>query len=260
MAESIESRTLRAKLRLLDMHFASGSGHIGGNLSCFDVLMVLHHRVMKPKDRFILSKGHAAGALYATLWSLGELTDDDLVSFGRDGTRLPGHPSGHIPGLMFPTGSLGHGPSLAAGLALAARQSGSGRKVYCVCSDGEWQEGSCWEALIFAVHQQLNNLVLVIDQNRLQGFGRTEDVVSYSDLAPRLAAFCADVVSVNGHDLTALEHALLQVPCNGPSVVVAETIKGRGLVNEDQLESHYLPMTSGEYAAARRKLIQDFKG
>ena len=149
------------KLKLLKMHYDSKCGHLGGNFSCIDALMTLHHLVIDPEDRFILSKGHSAGALYVTLWSLEKLKDSDLDTFCKDNTILPGHPSGtKIPGLLFPTGSLGHGPSLAAGLAIAAKHTNSDHHIYCLCSDGEWQEGSCWEALAFSVHHQLNNLTI----------------------------------------------------------------------------------------------------
>ena len=170
------------KLRLLKMHHSSNYGHLGGNFSCIDALMTLHHFIMKPEDRFILSKGHSAGALYATLWSLGKLNDADLETFSKDNSLLPGHPSGSgVPDLLFSTGSLGHGPSLAAGLALASKHQKNNRHIYCMCSDGEWQEGSCWEALAFSVHHQLNNLTILIDQNGLQGFGKTEEIISCSD-------------------------------------------------------------------------------
>lgn len=213
---------------------------------------------MEPGDRFILSKGHSAGALYATLWSLGHLSEADLKTFTRDDTSLPAHPSGSgIPGLMFSTGSLGHGPSLAAGLALAARHKGLDNRVFCLCSDGEWQEGSCWEAINFAVHQCLGNLVLLIDQNGLQGFGRTIDVISCSDLTSRIAAFGADVQRINGHDPDAIAKAITRPTKGAPRVLVLDTVKGRGLSFEGQLESHYLPLSEADYSAALIKFEQD---
>ncbi len=193
----------KTKVRLLDMHFKSNTGHIGGNFSCIEALIVLFHSILQASDRFILSKGHSAGALYATLWSVGKLTDDALNTFCKDNTLLPAHPSGTgIPDLLFSTGSLGHGPSLAAGLALAARYQNKNRHIYCLCSDGEWQEGSCWEAIIFAVHQKLGNLTILIDQNLLQGFGSTHEVISCEDLHQRLASFGANVISIDGHSST----------------------------------------------------------
>jgi transketolase len=248
----------RTKLRLLQLHREANCGHVGGNFSCIDALMTLHHLIMEPDDRFILSKGHAAGALYVTLWSRGLVSDADLKTFIADDTLLPGHPSGKgIPGVMFNTGSLGHGPSLAAGVALAARHQGLNHRIFCLCSDGEWQEGSCWEALIFAVHLRLEKLTLLIDQNGLQGFGRTRDVISCDDLSPRIQAFGADVQKVNGHDPGAIIECLTK-PSNGlPRVIILETIKGRGFPFENQLKSHYLPLSEDDYQSARRTIEQD---
>ena len=133
------------------MHYESRVGHIGGNLSSLDLMLVLHHEVLEPDDQFVLSKGHAAGAYYVTLWTLGKLTGDDLSHFHRDGTRLSGHPPvAGIEDILFATGSLGHGLSLAAGLAKGKELKSEPGRVFCLTSDGEWNEGSCWEALIFA--------------------------------------------------------------------------------------------------------------
>jgi transketolase len=247
-----------AKLRLLAMHHSANAGHIGGNLSCIDALMVLYHSVLGPEDRFVLSKGHSAGALYVALWSVGRLSDADLETFGRDDTLLPGHPTGRgIPGLLFSTGSLGHGPSMAVGLAMAARYQHSNRRVYCLCSDGEWQEGSCWEALSFAVHQRLDNLTILVDQNGLQGFGTTEEVASCSDLSPRLAAFGPEVESIDGHDPVAIEASLRASPEGRPKILVLNTIKGHGLHFAGRVESHYLPLTEDQYSAARAGILED---
>ena len=246
------------KLRLLQLHHDANCGHIGGNFSCIEALMTLHHLVMQPDDRFILSKGHSAGALYATLWSLNKLSDADLKTFTHDDSLLPGHPSGNgIPGMLFSTGSLGHGPALAAGLALAARHKKLDHRVFCLCSDGEWQEGSCWEALNFAVHQRLENLDLLIDQNRLQGFGRTKEVISCEDLASRIGAFGADIHKVDGHDPKAIVKALKKPTEGTVRVLILDTVKGRGLHFENQLDSHYLPLSEAEYLSARSNLKQD---
>lgn len=240
------------------MHFESNTGHLGGSLSCLDALMALHHLVLRSDDRFVLSKGHAASAHYVTLWTLGQLADADLETFNREDSLLPGHPSGTgIPNHLFSTGSLGHGPSLAGGLALAARHLGSPRRVFCLCSDGEWQEGSCWEALTFAVHHRLDNLTILIDQNGWQAFGRTEDVVSCSDLAPRLAAFGAHVRCIDGHDAGQILAGLERVHCGQPNLVVMKTIKGRGLHFADRLESHYLPLTEDQFGQACTRLMDE---
>lgn len=248
------------KLRLLTMHYNSNCGHIGGNFSCIDALMTLHHLVMKPSDRFVLSKGHSAGALYVTLWSLGKLKDVDLKTFSKDNTLLPGHPSGvGIPDILFSTGSLGHGPSLAAGLALASKHQKSGRQIYCLCSDGEWQEGSCWEALIFSVHHQLDNLTIIIDQNGLQGFGKTEEVMSCNDLTSRISSFGAYVQRVDGHSCLEIKKSLDNKFHEKTNVIILDTIKGKGLHFEGKLESHYLPLTEEQYSKAYSKLNENSK-
>lgn len=210
--------------------------------------MALFHALMAEEDRFILSKGHAAGLLYVALWSKGLLDEEALATFCRDGTALPGHPSGHgIPKLLFPTGSLGHGPSLAAGLALAAKMKHGRHRVWCLCSDGEWQEGSCWEALVFAVHHRLDNLTLLIDQNGWQGFGSTTEVASVADLTPRIAAFGAYATRLDGHDQQTIIEAAADRKDGQPRVLVLDTLKGRGTSLEGTLASHYLPLGADEY-------------
>jgi len=240
----------KARVKLLQMHYSAGVGHIGGNFSCIDTLITLYHSIMTPDDRFVLSKGHSAGALYVALWSVGILSDLDLETFCQDGTTLSGHPSREVPGVLFSTGSLGHGASLSSGLALAARHQGSSRRIFCLCSDGEWQEGSNWEALIFSVHNRLENLAIMVDQNGWQGFGRTGDVASMFDLCSRFESFGAKTVSVDGHDLHAIAAALRIREPGKPTVIVLRTRKGCGLHFENCLESHYLPLTRDQYVAA----------
>jgi transketolase len=245
---------LRARLRLLQMHYESGVGHIGGNLSCLDVLMALYHNVLRPLDKFVLSKGHSAGSLYVTLWSLGLLTDDDLKTFHRDGTRLSGHPPVHgIPEIPFATGSLGHGLSLSAGLALAKKLKGEKGRVFCLTSDGEWNEGSNWEALIFTRHHHLN-VTLVVDMNGLQGFGKTSDIADLEPLAEKFRAFRIPTLEVDGHDAEAVTMALHQ-DGDGPTVVVAKTKKGQGVsFMEGLFEWHYLPLSQESYQQAVEQL------
>src|SRR5580698_9132096 len=219
---------LRAKQRLLQMHYASGVGHIGGNLSSLDMLMTLYHEILHPEDAFVLSKGHSAGALYVTLWSTGALCEEDLQSFHKDGTRLSGHPPVRgISEILFATGSLGHGLSLASGLALARKFKREPGRVFCLMSDGEWNEGSNWEALIFLKHHRLDNLTLIVDLNELQGMGRTQDIADIAPLADKFRAFGLHTVEVDGHDCASLEAALTQRE-SGPLAIVAATVKGKG--------------------------------
>src|ERR1700744_2536057 len=218
----------RARLRLLEMHYHSKVGHIGGNLSALDILMNLYHFRLGPGDGFVLSKGHAAGALYVTLWTMGLLSDEDLRHFHGEGTRLSGHPplSG-IAEVIFATGSLGHGLSLAAGLALGKKLLQESGRVFCLMSDGEWNEGSCWEALIFLTHQKLDNLTFIVDLNGMQGFGSTKQVANLDSLADKFRAFGVTTLEIDGHDVPSICSALASK--QGPLAIVANTRKGCGV-------------------------------
>ena len=237
--------------RLLQMHFESGVGHIGGNLSALDAMLLVFHEHLGADDQFILSKGHSAGALYASLWSKGLLAEADLKLFHKDDTKLAGHPPAFgIAASPFATGSLGHGLSLAAGTALARRLKGDGSKVYCFTSDGEWQEGSTWEALIFACHHCLRNLTVLVDHNKLQGFGSTDAVASMDPLEKKLQGFDIDIQKINGHDLNAIRAALDTV-ASRPRLLILDTVKGRGVkFMENKMEWHYLPLTEDQYLRA----------
>lgn len=237
------------------MHFDSGVGHIGGNLSAIDALLILFNEVLGKDDKFILSKGHAAGALYIALWSVGRLAEHDLALFHRDDTLLAGHPpAAGIADIPFATGSLGHGLSLAAGTALAFKLKRSAARVVCLTSDGEWQEGSTWEALIFACHHRLQQLVIMVDHNNLQGFGSTADVASMSPLWDRLRGFEVDLHVIDGHDAGAIRAALV-LPQSRPKVILMQTVKGRGVsFMENRMDSHYLPLSAEQFHQALREL------
>jgi transketolase len=252
--DSFSHSLRRARGRLLQMHFESGVGHIGGNLSCLDLLMTLHQRVMQAHDVFVLSKGHAAGALYVTLWSQGVLTDTDLRQFHQEGTRLSGHPAPNWrPEICFATGSLGHGLGLSAGIALGKTLQAQPGRVFCLLSDGEWQEGSNWESLLFAAHRRLP-LTLLVDANGLQGFGTTTEVAGLEPLAEKLRAFGLPVLEIDGHDPDAIAHACSQT-ISGPQALIARTRKGNGVsFMEHRLEWHYLPMTAAQYQQAREEV------
>ena len=249
----------RARKRLLQMHFESRVGHIGGNLSALDAMMVLYHQVLRDDDVFILSKGHAAGALYVTLWTAGKLSDDDLKTFHGEGTRLAAHPApGWCPDIPFATGSLGHGLPAAAGIALGNRLQGRPGRIFCLTSDAEWQEGSNWEALIFARHHQLRNLSIVIDENRLQGFGSTREVASMDPLGDKLSGFGLEITHADGHDVGALRCAFEAPAKEGPRIVILRTIKGHGVsFMENAMEWHYLPLNSDQYRAALEEVAAE---
>jgi transketolase len=248
-------RVKQARKRLLRMHYQSGVGHIGGNLSALDSLLMCFHEYVSPQDRFILSKGHSAGALYVALWSIGRIQDTELNTFHKDATRLSGHPpASGLAEVPFATGSLGHGLSLAAGTALALRLKDEEGRVFCLTSDGEWQEGSTWEALIFACHHKLNNLTVLVDHNNLQGFGSTEEVASMSPLWQKLKGFDVEVQVIDGHSLDELRTVLSQ-PADQFRIVVMRTVKGKGVsFLENRMDSHYLPLTEERFSAAMDEL------
>ena len=236
------------------MHYESGVGHIGGNLSALDAMLHLHSEVMGADDAFVLSKGHSAGALYVALWAIGSISDDELRTFHKDGTRLAGHPVAHShEKIAFATGSLGHGLGLAAGVALGKQLRDEPGTVYCLLSDGECEEGSTWEALLFARHQRLVNLVAFVDMNGLQGFGSTREVASLEPLATKFRGFGAHVEEVDGHAPDRIDAALRQRG-DEPLVILLSTVKGHGVsFMEGRMEWHYLPMSDEQYRRAREE-------
>ena len=254
------------RLSIIEMHTAAQSAHLGSSLSVVDILVTLYHGMLdvdlikqqRPeRDYVILSKGHAASALYATLSSVGVIPNSMLADYYRG--VLAGHPT-RTPalGIEASTGSLGHGLPIAIGLALAAKHDGRRSHVYVIVSDGECQEGSTWEALVMAARFKLNNLTIIVDDNGLQAFDRTHNIMTVP-LARLFAAAGANVHHVDGHDHTALLAALTptQAPtlAAGPTAIIAKTIKGKGLsFAQDKLEWHYRSLKPELYAQARREL------
>jgi transketolase len=237
-----EERAHAARRLVLEQALAAGTCHIGSALSIVDILAVLYTDVLRRDagDRFLLSKGHAAAALYAVLSESGVLDRDEVVrGYCSDGGGFGGHPERGVPGVEMTGGSLGHGPSIALGMALADRADGLDRRTFCLVGDGELNEGSVWEAIALAGHLGLSGLTLVVDANGLQGLGRVEDVLSLEPLDTRLHAFGWNVTVVPGHDHARLA-AALSTPATGPTAVVARTVKGNGVsFMEDELMWHY---------------------
>lgn len=227
---------------ILSMTHAAGSGHPGGSLSAVEILVSLYFGQMRldparpddpNRDRFLLSKGHAAPLLYSVLARRGYFDPALLPTLRQLGSPLQGHPHmAKLPGLDCSSGSLGQGLSIANGLALAARRTGRTYRTYCLLGDGELQEGQVWEAAMFAAHRQLDNLVAVVDRNGLQIDGRTCDVCDPGDLGAKFAAFGWDVAEVDGHDLDALVAVLGAAKAGRdgrPHAVIARTVKGKGV-------------------------------
>jgi transketolase len=253
--ESFSEIQTRSKLRLLKMHYVAHVGHIGGNLSALDAMLWLHHNVIEDDDVFILAKGHSAGALYISLWSIGEMEDASLSDFHTDNTLLAGHPVPNWhPRIPVATGSLGHGLPVAAGIALGYKLSGKTGHVYCFTSDGEWQEGSNWESLIFANHHKLDNLTVVVDMNGLQGFGTTKEVASIENPTKQIQSFGLDCIEIDGHDPNALDDAFSSK--GGLRAVILRTVKGKGIsFMENQMKWHYLPMNEEQYHQAVNEVV-----
>ena len=236
-----EERARAARRIVIEAALAAGTCHIGSALSIVDALAVLHADVLPAgPHRFLLSKGHAASALYATLAVEGVLERDEVVgAYCANGGRLAGHPERGVPGVEITGGSLGHGPAIAVGLALADRHAGTGTRTFCLVGDGELNEGSVWEAIALAGHLALGDLTLVVDANGLQGLGTTADVLDLEPLGPKLEAFGWRAEIVDGHDHDGLR-AALQSRGERPTAVVARTTKGHGVgFMEGELMWHY---------------------
>jgi transketolase len=245
------------------VHRANAS-HIGTCLSIADILAVLYASVLRvdpqrpdwpERDRFILSKGHGAAIFYAALAERGFFPVAWLEDeYCRDGGRLCGHAtSTGVPGVEVSTGSLGHGLSIGCGMALAAKRGGAAARVFVVLSDGELDEGSTWEAVLFAAHHRLDNLIAVVDYNKIQSFGRVAEVLDLDPLADKWRAFRWGVREIDGHDQAALAAALAAVPLETgrPSVLVAHTVKGKGVsFMENDLAWHYKSPDAEQLARA----------
>jgi transketolase len=227
----------------------AGTGHISSALSMADILSVLFFETMsfhdgRLKDHFVLSKGHGSLGLYSVLYLKGLLKKEDLLDYHKNGSKMttfPGEP--FFNGLDFSSGSLGHGPGVACGLAIAARNDKTEKNIYCLMSDGECQEGSIWEAALFAGHHQLSNLHFIIDFNRLQAIAPIKDVLNLENLAEKWVSFGWDAEYVDGHDRTSLMKALSKKSVSKPRILIAKTVKGKGVsFMENSIKWHYLPI------------------
>lgn len=249
---------------ILQMIHRAHVSHIGAAFSIIDVLYVLYFKIANVnaenvgdinRDRIILSKGHASAALYAVLAYKGLLPMDYLNTYAVNGGKLPCHIDKEIsPGLDASTGSLGHGLGLACGLALASKADGLKNRIFVLLGDGECNEGSVWEAIMFAVAQKLTNLTIIIDKNNLQAFGYNKDIIKQDNLEKQFESFGCNVLSIDGHNLTQIENALKE-NTSKPKVIIANTVKGKGVsFMENRLEWHYKSPNDDEYKAAMKEL------
>ena len=237
--KSLELTSKKLRRRILNVATGKG-GHIGGSFSALDIILTLYKNVLNinledPKwserDRFILSKGHCSLALYAVLEEIGFLEPNELDNYTLKGSRLAGHAEHfEIPAIEMTTGSLGHGISCAAGMALAAKISGNNWKVFCVVGDGECNEGSVWETLLFAAQQNLKNLIIIVDNNKMESLDLTKNILSIEPLAEKFTSFNFEVREIDGHNYKEIFVALTTQPkFNKPVIIVANTVKGKGV-------------------------------
>ena len=270
MSELTGSHRLARAIRthVVDMTMRGNSSHVGSALSCTDIIAVLYHGYLRIdpqrpddplRDRFILSKGHAGAAVYAALAERGFFPVDWLKDHYRDGSRMSGHVSHKgIPGVEVSTGSLGHGLPIAAGMALAGKLDSHEYRTVCVLSDGECDEGTTWEAAMFAAHHGLSLLTAVIDYNKIQSLGPVSETLALEPFADKWRAFGWEVAEADGHDHSSLEAAFGAAPQGAPRVVIAHTTKGKGVsFMENSVLWHYRSPQGEEYIAARDELAGD---
>ena len=260
---------LAAKIRrhsVVMTHNARAS-HVGTSLSMVELLAVLYGKVLRvdphqpdwaERDRFVLSKGHGCAAYYAVLAETGFFPLEWLDTFYSNGSRLAGHATHtHVPGIEISTGSLGHGLSVATGMALTGKRDAQPWRVFCLLSDGECDEGSTWEPILFAPQHKLDNLIAIVDYNKIQSLGTVKEVMDLEPFADKWRAFGWAVREIDGHDLQAIEETLTGIPFarGRPSCVIAHTVKGKGVsFMENKLLWHYRTPQGEEYEAALAEL------
>ena len=265
MEKSVQQDLLKKafsiKKRFLGMYKAANAGHVGSSLSVAEIITFVRFNWMSDNDEIILSKGHAAASIYSMLAEEGILSEEDIKTFYKNNTYLAAHPPvNKLKRVPFATGSLGHGLSIAAGLGMAQRLKKSDKRIFCITSDGEINEGSTWEAALFIAHHNLNNVVWLVDRNKLQGLGRTEDVMKLDPLDKKIEAFGFNVIMADGHSFHSLEGAKEKaLKSNLPTAIICNTTKGKGWkLYEDKLDSHYLPMKDNQHDVVLADVEKDY--
>lgn len=269
MTSKVADFAAQIRQHALKMVHAAKASHIGGVLSMADLLAVLYTDVLNvrpqdpqwpDRDRFILSKGHCCAGVYAALALRGFIPVEELQTYGQDGSRLMAHISHKVPGVEFSTGSLGHGLPFGCGRALAAKRQDKDWRAFVMLSDGELDEGSNWEAILFAPHHRLENLVAIVDYNKVQSLGSIPDVLALEPLADKFRAFRWAVREVDGHDHKAIREALKELPWEPgkPSCLLAHTVKGKGVpFMENELLWHYRNPNDDQLGQALKGLVSD---
>ena len=254
--------SLSAKLQILTLAYENKASHIGGALSIVDVLAVLYSSILnynivdskdEKRDRLFYSKGHCCTALYAILAEVGFYEKSALGGFTKDGSYFTSHVNNKVPGIELSTGSLGHALSVACGVAIAGKRKSADWRTYCILSDGELNEGSNWEAVLFAAHHNINNLTVIIDFNKIQSFGRIEEVIKLEPLAAKFESFGFEVFEIDGHNHSEIFEVLSgeKYITQKPKVIIANTVKGKGVpFMENKLAWHYKSPSEAEYNEA----------
>lgn len=261
---SLQTLASRLRANVIEMSHRAEAAHLASALSCIDILAILYSSVLNvnpmdprkvDRDRFILSKGHAAAALYATLAWKGFIAPEQLLTYAQQNSLLEEHPSPKLPGVEAATGSLGHGLPIANGMALAARIQNLPYRVFVLMSDGECNEGSVWEAAMFAAAHGLERLTAIIDFNKWQATGRSREVLHLDPLADKWRSFGWTVTELDGHDHEKLLAVLTQAPSGRPHAIIAHTVKGKGVsFMEDDNNWHYRVPTEQEVRDAKAEL------
>lgn len=267
MQLSYKDFSTRIRRHCLYMAHLGKSGHIGSMLSCADIMAVLYggkvlrYKVDDPKwsnrDRFIMSKGHAGAAVYAALAEVGFFPMEWMDTYYQDDGKLMGHISHYVPGVEYSTGSLGHGLSVCCGLAMAAKEKKANHRIFCMLSDGDCNEGSTWEAIMFAGQRGFDNIVAIVDYNKIQALGFVKDIINLGDLKKKLTDFGWSVKELDGHDHIEIEKTLLDLPFEKgkPSFIIANTVKGKGVsFLENTVASHYAQITDKMLEDALKEL------
>ncbi|AIQ31545.1 transketolase [Paenibacillus sp. FSL P4-0081] len=252
--QELKIKAAQIRMDLLTIIHRAKTGHTGGSLSNTDILTALYFEIMnldptnprlENRDRFIASKGHSVESLWCILADRGFFPKEELLTYSQFGTRLIGHPNNKVPGIEMNTGALGHGLPISVGMALAAKRDGRPYRVFCLMGDGEQAEGSNWEAAMAGAHYKLDNLIGIIDRNRLQISGSTEEVMGLEPLEEKWSAFGWHVVSIDGNDMEQLIHTFRAVPevTGKPTLIMANTVKGKGVSFAENVPAwhHHVP-------------------
>ncbi len=252
----LEKYAKEVRRDLLDM--LVDGGHFGGAYSCVEILLTLYMNSLTKKDKFILSKAHASATLYSVLSKKGIIDNKQLITYGKKDSNLSVHAESHlVPGVEFSCGSLGHGLSYGAGLALGSKLKNKDGRIFVLLGDGECEEGSVWEAAMFASHHKLDNLIVTIDYNKIQSMGRVKDIVGLEPFVDKWRSFGWDAIEVNGHDFGTLIQTYKKAPHSKgkPIVIIAHTLKGKGLsIIENKSNCHFYRPTEKELSVAKEEL------